>query len=455
MEAPEPNNLAAPTGAPSRPSPLRNARRRARAQQRRRNQKIFLLFSIMFFAACVSLAVYSVALVASPGPRPESAATEEGFGAAARLALTSRDVAGLLSGERPWEWPENTRSLTRHGETFTLKSTLDRDLQSYLESKLDTRHSAVVALAAVDPDTGNILALVGDGEAADGENPCLRADYPAASVFKMITAAAAVEAHDLTGDELIAYRGNDHTLYRYQVGRRESRRSRNTTLENAFARSINPVFGKIGIYLLGHDLLKQKAESFGFGKALGSELPVETSRAPVPDDDFGIAECASGYNRETRISPLHGALLAAAAVNGGLIFSPAVIDSVYAENGDLLYKHLPEVRSIACSPKAAERLGRLMTATVTEGTARKTFRRAERDPVLSELIMGGKTGTISNGEDKNRLLYDWFVGYARRPEDGKKLAIACLVVHDKVLGTKAAKYARWAFTRYFEDNLPG
>lgn len=400
----------------------------------------------------MSLAVYSVALVAAPGPRKAPASAPP-----ARIHLNHQDVALLLSGEKPWEWPGQVKQVTRQGETFTLKSTLDPVLQSHMKEKLDTRYSPIVALAAVDPDTGGVLALAAAGQGVNGPNPCLLADYPAASVFKVVTAAAAVEAHDLSCEELIAYRGDAHTLYRSQLKRKERRRSNNATLEEAFARSINPVFGKIGIYLLGQDRLSEKAASFGFGQDLGPEICAAPSRAPIPEDDYGLAECASGFNRQTQISPLHGALLAATAVNGGLLLSPGLVESVYSANGTRLYSREPEILSVACTPQTAERLGKLMEATVSEGTARKAFRRSNRDPNLAGLVMGGKTGTISNGApDKDeRLLYDWFVGFAHRPEDGKKIAVACVVVHGKIRGTKASRYARMAFSEYFKNHQPG
>ncbi|MBW2194480.1 MAG: hypothetical protein JRF37_02630 [Deltaproteobacteria bacterium] len=66
---------------------------------------------------------------------------------------------------------------------------------------------------------------------------------------------------------------------------------------------------------------------------------------------------------------------------------------------------------------------------------------------MSKLLIGGKTGSIKNRS--NELLYDWFVGFGIEKGGAKKLALAVLVVHGKLLRARAQEYARLALRYYF------
>jgi beta-lactamase class D len=66
---------------------------------------------------------------------------------------------------------------------------------------------------------------------------------------------------------------------------------------------------------------------------------------------------------------------------------------------------------------------------------------------LSNLVLGGKTGSIKNETDK--WLYDWFVGYGAEKAGSRKLALAVLVVHGELLRARAHEYARLALKYYF------
>ncbi len=300
----------------------------------------------------------------------------------------------------------------------------------------------------MEPESGRIISMTGFDKDEDNTNPCTEKCFPAASVFKMITAAAAIEAKNFRPDTTLLFNGRKHTLYKSQLNKKRNRWTTRITLRDSFAQSVNPVFGKIGIFSLGRETLEKYAYAFGFERELDFDLPVEESRFNITDDSYRIAEIASGFNRETRITPLHGALIASAAVNQGTMMTPAVIDAVLDIDGNPVYRNRPEPLSRAITPNAAKRLKQLLEATVRRGTARKAFRGWKRDKVLSHLEIGGKTGTIDNRE--HTIRYDWFCGFARDKRTDKKIAIAVLVGHAKPkLDVKAATYARYTIRDYF------
>jgi peptidoglycan glycosyltransferase len=127
---------------------------------------------------------------------------------------------------------------------------------------------------------------------------------------------------------------------------------------------------------------------------VGFELPWPTSRLAVKDESYHRAEIASGFNRQTTISPLHGAVIVSAVVNGGIPTEPTLVDRIIDSAGNPVYRAEPRFLPAAVSPKTADVLDQLMVATVTSGTARKVFRGHRRSKVLSRLRLGGKTGSI-------------------------------------------------------------
>ncbi len=94
-----------------------------------------------------------------------------------------------------------------------------------------------------------------------------------------------------------------------------------------------------------------------------------------------------------------------------------------------------------------------MQATIRSGTSRKAFRGYRYDKVLSRLVIGGKTGSISNLEHTSK--YDWFVGFAKDKKAPESIAVSVLVVHGDKVGRKAGSYARLAIRAYYDAYFSG
>jgi cell division protein FtsI/penicillin-binding protein 2 len=145
------------------------------------------------------------------------------------------------------------------------------------------------------------------------------------------------------------------------------------------------------------------------------------------------------------MSPLQGALIAAAIANDGKMMEPYVVRSVYSEKGEVLYNAEPRVASLAIDSSTASILRELMAQTVTHGTSKKQFRGFFRKE-FANLDVGGKTGSLTGMSPRGK--YDWFVGYARNDE--RKVAVAALTIHDKLWRVKSSYLARRAFEQMFK-----
>ncbi len=339
--------------------------------------------------------------------------------------------------------------VTHRDTTLHLDTGIDPSLQDYMLGKLDRKNSRHIAIVALNPVDGEIFMMAGYNRIDPDSNTCLDNTYPAASIFKIITAAAAIEQGNLDSNSKLRFNGSAHTLYKTQLKDRKNRYTNHTTLQGAFAKSINPVFGKLGALSLEKDQLSACAEAFGFNSEIDFELPLPASRFNITDAPYHRAEIASGFNRQTTLSAIHAALLPAIILNQGKWVEPTIVHRITDGSGQLLYENRPGPLKQVITPRASRVIYDLMEATVRYGTAKKAFKGFQKDPVLSKCNLGGKTGSIYN--KKHDLRYDWFVGFADLKNGNKKMAIAVVVAHEEFIGTRAAAYARMAIKKYYTD----
>ena len=159
------------------------------------------------------------------------------------------------------------------------------------------------------------------------------------------------------------------------------------------------------------------------------------------------AQLAERVNRETTISPLHGAVIVASLLNGGRMVVPSVVDRISDPSGRVLYRHEASKMDQAVAQATSRALTDMMTATISRGTARKAFRGYRKDKVLSRLTIGGKTGSIYNKEGNAR--FDWFVGFAEDRDGKERIAVSVVVAHEEYIGIRASQYARMLMRKHF------
>lgn len=340
--------------------------------------------------------------------------------------------------------------LERGGEPLIVESSLDSDLQDYIVHLLQKSQNLKAAAVVLRPDDGRILAMASYDKDQNGGDLCLKADFPAASLFKIVSAAAAFEFAGFTPDKTVYFEGRKHTLYKRQLKQKRGKYTSKISFKRAFASSINPVFGKLGIYNLGQKVMSDSAEKFLFNQSIPFDLPVAESFVHVPDDDFGLAEIATGFNKNTTISPLHAALLASAVANNGVMMKPWLVKNISQATGEILYQNRPVKMTRSMSRDTASGLKILMKDTVVHGTCRKSFRSLRRKKAFKNVELGAKTGTINDKTDQFK--YDWLTAYVLPPNGAKGICVAVLGVHGKKLGIRANKLGRNIINHYFSSS---
>jgi len=343
---------------------------------------------------------------------------------------------------------EKNFELTTDGATYQIKSSIAPGLQEFIIDHIDRKNSRHFGFVAMEPTTGRILSMVSYDRNNKNSNICLTPDYPAASLFKIITAAAAIEKCGFNSNTPVNFNDGKYTLYKRQLKDRNNKYTNYMTFGESFAGSINPVFGKIGQNRLGKSTLENYAAAFGFNRTFDFEIPLKPSTLSVNDVPYNWAEIASGFNNDTLISPMHGALVVSSIVNNGELLEPTIIDEINKYD-QTVYRQTSRLLSEVVAPSTAMVLKKLMNKTVVSGTASKSFSRFKKDRILSNLNIGGKTGSINNNAE--HIKYDWFAGFAEEKNGSSKIVISVLVVHQDKIGTRAASYSRMAIKEYFKN----
>jgi len=334
---------------------------------------------------------------------------------------------------------EDTPTLLASVDTVTYQDrkiirylSLDTVLQNMGNRYMRRYHPKYGAVVILQPRTGRVLSLISYNNPEDthvADDLYANAEFPSASIFKTVAAAAAIEHSGFVTGTMLEYNGRNHTLYKAQL-QKELNPSRKITLGEAYSRSINPVFGRLGMYNIGFNTMNSYAQKFGFNSPVPFELPVQISQyvEPDPTDSFALAEISSGFNQETTLSPILGALIAGAVSNDGKMIRPTLVDSVVdLRSGVKVYARSPQAWRIVMGKSGANELRSIMQGVTQYGTARNSFKTVRDTRVVNGFIHGGKTGNVTR-DDYGRT--EWFVGFLKDTTSiDEDLACGVFTVH--------------------------
>jgi len=314
-------------------------------------------------------------------------------------AVITRQRSDGIQEEVLRRWPG------RRGRTVRLR--LDRDVQGAAERALaDTERKA--ALVAIDPRTGDVLAVANRPRSA-GYDRALLGRYPPGSTFKVVTAAALLRAEVEPQDRVSCPKTTtvDGRAFRNFEGGAAGM----VSFAEAFAQSCNTAMVSL-TGRLGPRALPKSAADFGLMRSLQVGVPVAESEVPEPKGLVAEAAAMIGQDR-VLASPLTMAGVAAAVVEGRWR-APRLLDSAPRKAGP----------PIAEAPVLRD----LMRRVVLSGTG------VALAGLPGDVI--GKSGTAEYGGGDPPPTHAWFI--AARPD----VAVAVLVEGGKSGGAVAAPLAR-------------
>jgi len=308
------------------------------------------------------------------------------------------------------------------------------------------------AVVLTDVRTGKVLAWANYVEEGPLHDIASEATAPSASVFKIATGTALVEA-GLSPNTKQCYSGGEHSIKPADMVDNKKRDKYCATLAQAMGRSVNTVFARLATKNLDRDKLGAVAEKLGWGQDIPFDVHVQTSRITLPEDELGFARTAAGF-WNTTLSPFQGANLATTIANGGEMIRLHVVTSVKDEAGEI-YRG-PAGRTViqrVIDEPTASAVTAMMEETVNNGTSYRSFHDRNGRAYLPDIRVAGKTGTLTKPAPDGPF-YTWFVGFA--PSRDPEVAISVMVANGVKWRVKATNVACDVLRTYFADKgAPG
>ena len=366
---------------------------------------------------------------------------------------------------------------------YAIYTTLDRELQRHVQQAIENFTGAVVV---IERDTGAVLAMASspgfDPNLFDTDNPNFsyglselsvnpnqallnRATlglYPAGSIFKIITMAAALESGHYEPDtiyncglefrELPGWVGYD---WRYD---KELPAAGQITLQVGLERSCNPYFWHIGLDLYNRGLttmLPDMALEFGLGQLTGIEIDEDAGLVPDPEwklDQTGeewaardAVQLAIGQSF-LQVTPLQVARFVAAVGNGGTLLRPQIVYRIQNAEGEVLHEFQPDIQGqLPVSSENLEAIHQAMVNVVRDPNAT-----AYRRFLGLNINIAGKTGTATTGDFTDP--HAWFVGYTFEERDDQPDIVVVVLMEYKGEGSD---WAAPVFRRIIEAYYKG
>lgn len=349
----------------------------------------------------------------------------------ARLTIWADAAGNILRGISPSVNEEyGTQQIM---EERSLVTTIDRRIQHVCEEAL-SEHTSSGAALVMECETGQILAWASvpvfdpnhvedylEEESDRLVNKVSQAAYAPGSVFKIVTAAAALESGKC--DETKEFTCTGHvTVNGVTMTCMAAQEEGHGTLDmnRAMAVSCNCYFAQLG-GLIGEDAILEMADSMGFGSKVLDGFPEESS-GNIPDETgagpWDVSNIAIGQG-QILATPLQVAQMTSIIAGKGISVSPSVISEQETNIAD------KDDGQRILDEEVAGKLEKMMSLVMTEGTGAGDW----------DMPVWGKTGTAQAGSVDGEVNNCWFTGYCRI---GDKTYVITVMAEDGTSGAGTA-----------------
>lgn len=248
--------------------------------------------------------------------------------------------------------------------------------------------------------------------------------YEPGSTFKIITLSAAIDSGAVTLDTSYTC-GGSHTVNGERIKCWKSGGHGAQTLPKAVQNSCNPAFMQMALSM-GSSTFYDYIYSFGFGSTTGSGISGEASGIVTHEkyiNDNTLARI--GFGQSIAMTPIQLCNAVCAAVNGGELMQPYVVDRIVSQDGREMLRNEPTVVRRTISESTSAQVREILESVVSEGSGKNAS--------IPGYRVGGKTGTAQKYEDgqiaEGKLIAS-FVGFA--PADDPEYVCLILVDEPKV-----------------------
>lgn len=341
---------------------------------------------------------------------------------------------------------------------WDLRISIDRNIQEYAaqlaEQACATKEADSVYIIAMDPRNGEILAMVNypefdlndpytlpeltewkeDGSIAVVDsstltaeqkqeklnamwrNGCINDTYEPGSTFKIITAAAGLEAGVVTPESTFSCPGfiivDDRKIRCHKIGGHGTQ-----TFVQCMQNSCNPALISVGLRL-GVDNYYKYFEQFGLKKRTGIDLPGEAATIMHKKEDMGNVELATvAFGQSFQITAIQLLTTASSIVNGGNRITPHLGMEALNRDGEVEQVFTYPVETGIVSEETSATMRYILETVVAEGSG--------RNGQVQGFRVGGKTATSQTLPRGSGRYISSFIGFAPA-DDPQVIAIAII-----------------------------
>ena len=318
---------------------------------------------------------------------------------------------------------------------LTIDLTIQSIVEKYLEEAcIDNKCTDGGSIVAMNPQNGDILAManypsynlnepyepytdelkgVWDSLSQDEKTKDLQAvwrnkaiadTYEPGSVFKLITASAALEEGITDTDnegEFTCTGGIEIAGVRIKCWR-YYRPHGSESLRQALMNSCNPVFIGLG-QKIGVEKYYSYLEKFGLLKRTGIDLPGEAGSIFLAENKVGPVELATiSFGQRFEITPIQLVTAVSSIANGGTSIKPRVVKQIINSKTKEITDIPVEKNGTVISKETSEKVLSMMESVVSEGTG--------KNAKVAGYRIGGKTGTSEDGVNTNKYVTSFLGG---------------------------------------------
>ena len=323
---------------------------------------------------------------------------------------------------------------------YDIKLTTDSVVESFLEKALKEALEVNKAETAqgiiMSCKTGRIIAMSTQPDFDPNDPP--RSDvaalnalsrnrivadaYEPGSTFKIITLSAALDSGNVTSANEYNC-GGSYTVNSERIKCWKSGGHGHETLKKAVQNSCNPAFMQMALSM-GKSTFYDYIYAFGFGSSTGSGISGETSGIVTHEKYITENNLARiGFGQSIAVTPIQLCTAVCAAVNGGELMQPYVVDSIVNKDGRVILKNEPTMVRRVIGESTSAQVREILESVVSEGSGKNAS--------IPGYRVGGKTGTAqkygSDGKVAQGQLIASFIGFA--PADDPKYV--CLILVDE------------------------
>lgn len=353
-----------------------------------------------------------------------------------------------------------------------LYTSIDINIQSYAQQlaqkTLEQKQAKSVSIIVMNPENGEILAMTNEPE-YDLNNPyelnsdllisstgtskmdllnnmwrnfCINDTYEPGSIFKMVTATAALETGSVTLNDHFTCGGSAIVADR-KIRCHKTTGHGTQTFTQTVMNSCNPAFIEWG-RRVGTERFFEYMGKLGLLEKTGIDIAGEASTIIHKQENVGEVELATmSFGQSFQITPLQMLRAASTIINGGNLVTPHFAVKSVSEADGTAVEFNYEIQSNAIEEKTSLMMKDILRQVVEEGGGKKAY--------LEGFSIGGKTATSQKLPRGSGKYISSFIGFS--PVDNAKVIAMCLIDGPQGIyygGTIAAPVIR----ELFENILP-